>query len=215
MMRSTIEIGHRYLEEPVPLVEGAGFIIDPWKPDKKHPIPDAERIRHIAYTLAPHAIRYAFLDDTVLKQEAEKLGAERWRADLALQTVLEAVQLDTQAHEIYLESTFEKPAKELVTFIQKVAPHKGHKISPETGNKLFVGGDRKRTIKLMGKDGMDDPTYPSCDVLNLTWLMIRTQNYDKVTTLLPRGFEAQQERVALLADIIGIDRNVYVSEFHD
>jgi hypothetical protein len=216
VVSTSIEVGHRYSEEVFPVLDELGVIMDPHKPDEKHRALDTPKSLEVARALAPHATRFALLDDTVLAQAAQKVRPdERWRIDFTRQRMLAAVQTDTGADQIYLESSLEAPARYLVGLIQQVAPTKGHRIAPEKGNKLFIDGDRKNNFKLMGKEGIDDPTYPSCELLDLAWLMIRTQNYDKVITVLPRSFEGQQERVAFLATLIGIKPEAYATEFYD
>ena len=85
----------------------------------------------------------------------------------------------------------------------------GYRLSQD-GRKLKLPKS-SGTIRLMGKDGVDDPTYPSCEILDLAWLQKRLGIASEAVTVLPRRYLPQQERVSVLADLVGIDSDSYTT----
>ncbi len=172
--------------------------------------PEAARLRDIAGSFGEATLRVALIDD-VLPKDAQRKSADSWRWQLFMNTSAESVILGTgiTQSELYYESNFETAGRDIVAQIQAMDLPEGYRLT-QAGDKLKVGsGKAMRTIRLQGYSGIEDPTFPSCEVLDLAWLEKRLTLAPESVTVLPEGFIDQQERVAVLAELIGIDPSAH------
>ena len=219
----TIEIGHTYAPDKL-LPKSHGFI------SLKYPIPAAynpdylsaavehsERLHKIASFFGKGALRVAMLDDVALQDKLNgmPLSDQKLKWQYTLRKSTEALQRGTNADELYHESEFEAAGRDIVLQIKNMDLPAGQRLSQDQ-RKLKVGsGKDTLVIPLQGFSGVDDPTFPSCQVLDIAWLQKRLTLAPEAITVLPTGYEDQQRGVAVLAGLVGIDEKSYQTVFYD
>lgn len=218
MAAVSIEIGHTYA--PDRLVNLGGDTGDFWSPDINRwfcDTPEAKRLRDIAEYFGDSAVRVALLDDIAQNQKRKESSENHWRFALFNAIAEEALKLGTAADYTYRESAFEQAGRGIVSRIHAMELPQGYRLSQD-GNKLklpkgMVPGTK--TIQLRGFQGVGDPTYPSCEVLDTAWLQKRLEIAPKAITVLPSSLENQQERASVIAELVGIDRQAHVTVLYD
>lgn len=211
MLNRTVELGHSYAPDRlVPL--------DLDRPDGGYSFvdtPEAARLRKIADYFGPPAVWVALLDDVAMQELSDKSAENSSRYGLFIGVAEESLKAGTGAERIYRESQFRPAGLEIIAAIHNMTLPAGYRLSQD-GRKLKVGsGKNTLVIPLQGFDGVDDPTYPSCQVLDLAWLQKRLNTAPKAVTVLPAGYENQQQGVGILADLMGIDRDSYQTVIYD
>lgn len=208
---STIEIGHTYAPERfTDLMVGRDSRGQLQFKDKEH----AKELRELADTISPDGIRVALVDD-VAAREKQKKSQDSWRWAMFIGATVESVRFGTQADFVELESRFELPARRLTQEIKNMELSEDYRFSQD-GKKLIVGsGKGREVISLEGFSGVEDPSYPSCQMLDLAWLQHRLTLAPYAINVLPRSFEEQQKQVGLLADLFPEAKSRFVTEFID
>jgi hypothetical protein len=212
----TVEVGHTY--SPNRLVQ----LSTPEESDfystalGRHfkDTPEAAQLRELASSFGEATLRVALVDDVIPKDKQRK-SADSWRWQMFMNASAESVVLGTgiTQSELYYESNFEAAGRDLVAQIQTMTLPEGYRLS-QAGDKLKIGsGKAVKTIRLQGYTDIEDPTFPSCEVLDLAWLQKRLSLAPEAVTVLPEEFADQQERVAVLASLIGIDPSTYSTVF--
>lgn len=214
----SVEIGHRYAPDRLAQLssaEEADFYSTALQRHFKD-TPEAARLRRIADFFGHSAVRVALVDDIDLRQRQRK-SADSWRWQMFHNTSIESVALGAgvDRQRVYKESEFEQSARALVAEIQSMELPEGYRLS-QKGDKLKIGsGKELHTIALQGYPGVEDPTFPSCEVLDLAWLKKRLTLAPAAITVLPSTYAGQQERVDTLATLIGIDPEVRTTVLYD
>lgn len=197
MTQCTIEIGHTYVPERLT------DILPERDNDGQFQFADTEQakeLRELADTVAPGAIRVALIDD-VEARERQRKSQDSWRWAMFIGASLESVSFGTQADIVELESRFESPGRRLTQEIKNMELPKDYRFSQD-GKKLIVGsGKGREVISLEGFSEVEDPTYPSCQMLDLAWLQHRLTLAPHAVNVLPKSFKEQQKQVGLLADL--------------
>lgn len=220
MTSATIEIGHTYAPDRLVKLaggEGTGDLYSPELGRAFHDTPEAARLRRIAEYFGDSAIRVALVDDVALS-ERQKKSSEQWRWQHFLNASLAGVQLGTgvERHRLFRESEFEQAGRDIVAQIQAVELPNDYRLSEKGRLKLITGSGKDRfTIPLQGFSGVEDPTYPSCQVLDLAWLQKRLTIATQAITVLPSSYEDQQRGVEILAGLMGISKESYYTVVYD
>lgn len=220
MASATVEIGHTYAPDRLVKLaggEGTGDLYAPEIGRAFHDTPEAARIRRIAEYFGESAIRVALVDDVALI-ESQKKSSEQWRWQLFLNASFAGVRLGTgvERNRLFRESEFEQAGRDIVAEIKDMGLPDGYRLSENGRLKLITGSGKDRfTIPLQGFSGVEDPTYPSCQVLDLAWLQKRLTIAPEAITVLPSTYEEQQRGVEILAGLMGIDKDSYTTVIYD
>lgn len=141
------------------------------------------------------------LVDDVEATESLKLSQDSWRWQMFIDRSAESAR-ENFGSQVYFESWFESKARKIREELVTMELPPGYKLS-KTGDKMIVGDKRDKVrISLSGFGGVDDPTYTSCEVLELAWLEHRLGLANKAVSILPAVFVEQQKRVELLARLL-------------
>lgn len=194
MSQATIEIGHTYAPEL--LLAQANIGIN-WEFDDTS---YAQKLRSVAENISQDAVRVAFIDDVILRDK-QKHSEDSWRWQLFISRSEASVKAGTSAEIIAFESSFIDRGKQLVEEIQSMELPEGYRMSGDGTKVVFGTGRNRERIPLVGFKSIDDPTHPSCSILDLAWLEHRLMIAPKAITLLPKEYKEQQRKVALLADL--------------
>jgi hypothetical protein len=195
-MTATLELGHTYS----PALLGIQRAYDE---------------RRIANFFGNSVIRVALIDDIAVKEKQRK-SVDPWRWQMFMNRCTEDVLATTgvESKDLYYESGFEKDARALVEAITDWQLPEGYRVS-QNGRRLISNVDGERSsISLRGFRGVDDQTYPSCEVLDLAWLQKRLSIAPEAITILPSYMEEQQNRVNILAGIAGIDESSHTTALY-
>lgn len=212
----TVEIGHTYAPERlIHLSSSAGgdfysSYIDRYFDDT----PEAARLRNLADYFGTFATRVALLDEVIARQSQRK-SEDSWRWQHFINASAESVILGTgiSRENLFYESDFEQAGRDLVTEISSGPLPSGHRLSKD-GRKLIVGsGNDRFSVPLRGFKDHDDLSYPSCQVLDVTWLLKRLTMAPSTVTVIPRSYTEQQRGVQILAGLVGINPNSYSTLF--
>jgi len=195
MIQRTVEIGHTYAPQrlvPLSDARSAGEA-------KFQVTAQAARLQAIAGELGEQSLRVAFVDDVIARDKQRKSIAEGWRWQLFIGLSGESVRAGTGAELVAFESAYEPRARQMIDELRASGLPTGYRLS-QGGRQLISGtGKSKMRIPLEGFKGIDDVTYPSCQVLDLAWLEHRLQLAPEAVTILPVGYEEQQRQVSILA----------------
>ena len=224
MAHATIEIAHTYAPEVLMYdLQRAVYERHDVYRDRadeiiqKHSerIDEIERLGRIATFFGEDVTRVAFIDDVAEQQKIlREPNSVWWRRNSIYWRTTNSVKRATNAKEIFYESDFEQAGRDMVAQIQQIDLPDGYRLSPD-GRKLITGrGNERFSVPLQGFKGCEDPTFPSCQVLDLTWLQKRLTIAPHAITILPVGYEEQQRGVEILADLVGVDKDTYQTVFH-
>lgn len=189
---STVEIAHIYAPELA--VEFSGQ----WRQEHNIELPvfappsmAQERIRFIAQNYSRNPVILSLVDDIASNDPAAIL-----MTDLS---VIDAVMPD----DVYRESEYIDNARMLINQLQNSHLPDGYRLNA-AGSKLVVGtGKTKTTVSLTGFRGVNDPTHPSCEMLDAAWILDRLQSVaPRGANILPLGFRPQQERTREIANVL-------------
>ena len=219
MSNITVEIGHSYAPDRLVRFARADEDGDFYSPELDRSFTDTEeaaRLRKIAEFFGESAVRVALVDDIAAK-EKQKKSVDEWRWQAFLNASYAGVKYGTgvEWNKLFKESDFEQSGRDLVTQIQAMELPVGYRLSQD-GRKLITGSGKDRfSILLQGFKGVDDPSYPSCQVLDLAWLQKRLTLAPEAITVLPSDYEEQQRGVEILADLTGVDKDTYSTVYYD
>lgn len=206
----TVEIGHVYSPERlIPLApEGEGdFWSDNLGREFSYSLEAKELRDLVGQHLGRTGVKVVALVDDCRARQKQKNSVDSWRWQAFINASAESVRLGTGAEFVQFESDLEANGRTLIDKITQISFPRGYRLSQD-GRKLKLPKS-SGTIRLMGKDGVDDPTYPSCEILDLAWLQKRLDIAPETITILPGSYLPQQERTAILADLVGIDSDSY------
>lgn len=146
-----------------------------------------------------------FIDD-VSPREKQRLSADSWRWELFIQRSSQQIlnsQKDIPFH-IYQEHTFIQSASRMVEELKEaVATSEDARISSNERALIFGTGKSRENIKLVGYS-KEFPELPSCEVLDLCVYLEKFKDSEETVTVLPLDYEAQQERVHQLLQLLKI-----------
>lgn len=223
MSSVTVEVGHTYApDELLPLSHGIVSSKFPipveYKPEYLiERIEHAERLHRLASYFGPEITKVALLDEVAVqhKIDALPLSDQKLKWQWKLRESEASLVRGAQTTEVYRESQFEQAGRAIVDHVQTMDLPDGYRLSQD-GRKLKTGsGKNMFVVPLQGFNGVDDPTHPSCQVLDVAWLQKRLTLAPEAVTLLPAGYEDQQRGVEILADLIGVDRASYHTVIYD
>lgn len=215
-VRATVEIGHTY--SPERLAELAlgdqGDFYSPVLGRYFNDTPEAAKQRAVASELGDSVVRVALLDDVAVRQE-EGSSSDKARWVLFRTIAEESVALATGVDRgnLYKEADFERAARDLIEEITRMELPDGYRLSRDARKLIIGSGPHRKSISLRGFKGVDDESYPSCELLDLAWLQKRLSLAPYAFTILPKELAPQQERVAILAALVGIDPNSFETIF--
>jgi len=219
MSNVTVEIGHSYAPDRLIRFAHADEDGDFYSPELGRAFTDTEeaaRLRRIAEYCGESAIRVALVDDIAAK-EKQKASEDPWRWQQFLNASYVGVKYgtDVEWNRLFHESDFEKAGRGIISQIQNMELPDGFRLSQD-GRKLITGSGKDRfSIPLQGFKGVDDLSYPSCQVLDLAWLQKRLTIAPEAITVLPAGYDEQQRGVEILADLIGVDKDTCTTVYFD
>lgn len=207
-MSKVIELGHTYAPDRlIPLSTG-----DRVNGNEFLDTASARRLRELAKSLGRPAVWVALLDDVVMRQQMRR-SEDPWRLRAFLDASTQSVRAGTRADVVCYESAFELEARKIVDVIRGSSLPQGARLSKDE-NRLLVGsGNDRSRIPLVGFREVEDPTYPSCQVLDLAWLNYKLTLGEEAVTILSESYENQQRQVAELARITGVDMGRVTSVF--
>lgn len=219
MPAATVEIGHVYA--PDRLVDLArsdesGDFYSARLGRAFNDTAEAARLRKIADDVGESAIRVALIDDVVAKEKM-KVSEEPWRWQQFLNVCYESIRLGTGVEQsnLFYETDFEQRGRDIVAYIQTTELPREYRLS-QSHHKLTAGSGSNRTqIPLTGFEGVEDPTFPSCQVLDIAWLEKRLTLAPKAITVLPASYQEQQRGVGVLAGLMGIDSSSHATVFYN
>lgn len=215
MYSHTVEIGHTYAPDRLgPFApEGHEGRRAPGYDRVFTDSPEAARLRALAQDIGDKSLVVALVDDVAVR-ERQRNSDDPWRWQAFIDASKASVVAATGAEIVEYESAFALRARDMVEEIRTMELPTDYRLS-ETGNKLIFGsGKTKVRIPLVGFGGVDDPTHPSCQMLDLAWLEHKLSLAPDAITVLPQGYEEQQEQVRLLADLFPqIDQHSIESRF--
>jgi hypothetical protein len=237
MVTATIEIGHTYADGERLLPGGAEGSADFTHIGHFGSIEfmdtlEAQRLRCIAQSLGGPAMRVALIDDTLLRERqgprpkwtSENHGEKyaglvndwvRWERFVDASVAATAFGAGVETDKIFFERSFEKEARDIVQKIISMELPVGYRLS-QNQSRLKIGPKSQlRTIPLQGYKGVGDPTFPSCEVLDLAWLQKRLTIAPKAVTVLPGTdfYSKEQANLATLAALIGISHDSHETIF--
>lgn len=220
MSNVTVEIGHTYAPDRLVRFAGANENGDFYSPELGRAFNDTEeaaRLRKIAEYFGGSAIRVALVDDVAVKEAQNQSEENSWRWQQFLNASYAGVKYGTGVEwpELFRESDFEHSGRDIVAHIHSMELPEGYRLSRD-GRKLITGAGKDRfSIPLQGFNGVEDSSYPSCQVLDLAWLQKRLTLAPDAITVLPSDYEEQQRGVEVLADLIGVDKDTYSTVYYD
>ncbi|MGK2896206.1 MAG: hypothetical protein ACSLEY_01200, partial [Candidatus Saccharimonadales bacterium] len=216
MSNVTVEIGHTYAPDRLVRFASADGVSDFYSPELGRGFNDtaeAARLRKIAEYFGESAIRVALVDDVAARESQKRSEENAWRWQQFLNASYIGVQLGTGVERsgLFHESDFEQDGRDLVAQIQDMDLPEGYRLS-QYGRKLITGSGKDRlAVPLQGFKGVEDISYPSCQVLDLAWLQKRLSLAPEAITVLPAAYEEQQRGVEVLADLASIYRDAYMT----
>ena len=217
---ATVEIGHTYAPERLLPLAGANEEGDFFSPELGSAFIDtaeAARLRKIAEYFGEAVIRVALVDDVAAMQSQKNSSEDSWRWELFLNASYAGVKLGTGVEwsGLFRESQFESTGRNIVMNIQSMKLPKGYRLSKD-GRKLTTGSSKDRfSIPLQGFKGVEDASYPSCQVLDLAWLDKRLSLASEAITVLPASYVKQQRGVEILGELLGVDKNSFSTVYYD
>lgn len=214
MYTATVEIGHTYAPDRLINLAGASEPGDFYSLSLGRAFNDTEEaacLREIADSIGESALRVALIDDVVVKQKM-KASEAPWRWQHFLNACSESVMLGTgvKQSELFYESNFEQAGRDIVAEIQAMRLPEGYSLS-RSGRRLIKASGFQ--IQLQGFEGIEDPSFPSCPVLDTAWLQKRLTLAPSAITVLPVSYRKQQEGASMLATLTGISSGSYVTVF--
>ncbi len=151
-----------------------------------------------------------FYDDTSLlgrNPDARDSGREHY-ASVGL-SYTQAREVGYEADNIILETDIVSKAKQNIELILGVISKSQVYRLTENGKKiLYKENGKKRSIDF--HQTINNETYPSCDFLDLSVYQEKLKTSDIAITILPEGYEKQQDRVRRLFEILDKKPNVIV-----
>lgn len=220
MSNVTVEIGHTYAPDRLVRFargdEGGDF----YSPELDRTFTDTEeaaRLRKIADYFGESAVRVALVDDIAAKEAQKKSAGNSWRWQQFLNASYEGVKFGAgvERSRLFHESDFEQAGRDIVSQIQAMELPEGYRLSQD-GRKLITGSGKDRfSIPLQGFKSVEDASYPSCQVLDLAWLQKRLAMAPEAITVLPASYEEQQRGVEVLADLVGLGRDVHTTVYYN
>jgi hypothetical protein len=172
--------------------------------------PEAARLRSIADGLGERTVKVALLDDVVMAHRQKLSEEDSWRWAMFTGVSYESLKAGTGAEIVQQESQLEHDGRTLVSIIRTMDLPEGYRLSQD-GRKIIVGSGKSREyIPLEGYGwnlgswgSIDDPTFPSCEVLDLAWLRKRLDIAPEAVTVLPdtEWYRRQQRGVELLSKL--------------
>ncbi len=201
----TVEIGHTYAPyRLLPLNVGA----DEYGQRMFSDTPKAAHMRELASNLGAGTLRVALLDDVVVAKRERESEENSWRWSLFTGTSEQSLQIGTGAEIVQRESQLEPEARRLIEQIRTMDLPEGYRLSQD-GRKIITGtGDDRFYVPLEGYHAtaggigtIDDPTHPSCQMLDLAWLRKRLAIAPDAVTVLPdtEWYRRQQRGVEILS----------------
>jgi len=142
------------------------------------------------------------LHDDVIARDRQRGSADSWRWALFNGVSAESIVVGTEA-EVHSESSFVRRGKELQMLICERADRLG--IGSEADGKLHIRTtDGIVKVKIFGFNGIPDPAYPGCAVLDLAWTEWRIKNFARTFTALPQSYQKQQRQLSALAALVDL-----------
>lgn len=189
---SSVEIGHIYapdtatpftgnwrkedLEAEFPIFEPASLYHD--------------RIAGIAASCSDNPIILSLIDD---------IRCSEYEARFTEYSVIEVLDVD----ETFYESHYRLPAMGLMRQLHECTLPDGIRFSKDNCKLIVGSGKRRQRIALAGFSDIEDPNYPSCQMLDAAWMLDRLQSVaPKACNVLPIAFRDQQHQVAIIATIL-------------
>lgn len=219
MSNVTVEIGHTYAPDRLVRFARADEEGDFYSSELDRSFTDTEeaaRLRKIAEFFGESAVRVALVDDVAAKQKQRK-SVDEWRWQQFLNASYAGVKYGTgvEWNGLFKESDFEQAGRNLVIQIQTMGLPDNYRLSQD-GRKLITGSGKDRfSIPLQGFKGVEDASYPSCQVLDLAWLQKCLAIAPEAITVLPADYVEQQRGVEVLAGLIGVDSASYSTVIYD
>ncbi|MBN8550128.1 MAG: hypothetical protein J0M12_12495 [Deltaproteobacteria bacterium] len=201
-----LEFSHTYVPERlVPLTSSGDWSFDQASiAAERATIDDVETSVRDRFNLEAEQItRVSLLDDVAFRRQ-QATNQDPGRLGLFFHASYQSVATVFGPQNVYLESSYESVGRELQDQIRRAAIEHGYPIDSQ---KVTISTNRGSVqVRIAGFDGHDDPSLPSCAVLDLAWTRHRVEAFSKTFTVLPLSYRNQQRQVAALAALLNLPR---------